>query len=106
MERITLERTGQRPLVFTGELIKTESTRRHNSSRWTDMSIYRTAGGKYVASMYHATCWQGEHDTCTAQVFATIEDMCRWFTGETGSEYGAGGPALSALLKDFPEEVE
>lgn len=41
-------RDGSRLLTFEGELIASISSEKDDSARWTEMSLYRTAGGSYV----------------------------------------------------------
>jgi hypothetical protein len=68
MENYTVQDRVRR-LSFQGKLIGKSSTRRSGSLRWTDISIYRTAGGQYIVQreglslVYHwenASCARGE----------------------------------------------
>jgi hypothetical protein len=63
MEPITLTRTGQPPLDFTGELVAESNGRvvaNREQNRWHDLRLYRTAGGQYVLDITYRTEWVGE----------------------------------------------
>lgn len=65
MQDYTLERTGQAPLTFAGEMLARHDSRRtagRDNNRWHVVVIYRTAAGAYVAEVVYRTCWQGEQD--------------------------------------------
>jgi hypothetical protein len=67
----TVRRDGDRDLCFEGELIASISSRRHEgkaNTRWNELALYRTAGGKLVASKIGRTIWQGEVDRYEAVV--------------------------------------
>lgn len=71
MEKIQVQRSGERTLVFRGERIfgaddRTIDGPRQN--RWAELTVYRTAGGKYVAAVCRRTQWQGEEDRYHAAV--------------------------------------
>lgn len=74
---ITLQRTGQAPLTFTGELIAENSghrwwNREHN--RWHTLSLYQ-AGNKYVLAIGYCTQWQGEADRDSVFVLDTPDQV-------------------------------
>jgi hypothetical protein len=71
--KITLPRTGQAPLTFSGELLADTDGERQGGkeqNRWHELAVYRTAGGKYVIAIRYRTRWQGELDHDTAQIVA------------------------------------
>lgn len=74
MTEIKLTRTGLRPLVFNGNLLSEHTTRDHNSTRWTNVRVFETKTGKIVVGIAYMTCWQGETDRLTADVFTTRAD--------------------------------
>ena len=87
MEKITLKRTGLRPLSFTGELVtgfETSPDRAAGSywsgatGRWYEVNLYRTAKGRYVVQVSHYTQWQGEQDEYLARVFDSLEEALTW----------------------------
>ena len=69
MQDYIIKRDGQPPLTFKGDEIGKGTTRDHNSTRWTNVTIYKTKGGKYVAYIERATQWQGEcnHDEAVSR---------------------------------------
>jgi hypothetical protein len=66
MAEIRLTRTGDAPLVFSGkEVAQAAGPRRsgrQEQTRWTDLTVYRTEGGKLVAEIVYRSTWQGESD--------------------------------------------
>lgn len=63
MSIFTLPRTGDRPLQFDGDLVgKTDSRQTQGpcQTRWYELALYRTAGGKYAVAIGYRTQWQGE----------------------------------------------
>lgn len=71
----SLTRTNKRSLTFNGLLLVDRSSKDHNSTRWVKTSIYETDKGKFVVGLGHITCWQGESDRYTAEVFETLEQV-------------------------------
>lgn len=65
METFTLTNDDGRDVRFTGEIIAEASSRRHtgnSQSRWTELTLYRTASGKFVCYEVGRTMWQGERN--------------------------------------------
>lgn len=63
MTTFTLPRTGDRPLQFDGEQIAETDSRQTQGpcqTRWYELALYRTDGGKYVIAIGYRTQWQGE----------------------------------------------
>jgi hypothetical protein len=78
MDTITLNRTGDRQLQFTGEEIATATTREtegYCENRWWELTLYRTDSGRLVGSVAYRTSWRGEHDTDTAYVCDTAQEL-------------------------------
>jgi hypothetical protein len=76
MQIYTVKRDGDRDLKFTGDIIADVSSHSYqgpNQNRWTEITVYRTKGGKYVVSSIGRTCWQGEHDRHDATLCDTPE---------------------------------
>ncbi len=69
-----IRRDGDRALEFSGRIIGEGSDWTHNSTRWTTVTIYRTAGGKIVVKLHDRTQWQGESDTIRAESFRTVSE--------------------------------
>jgi hypothetical protein len=75
-DAITLTRTGQAPLRFTGELLEEsdghiQGGKDHN--RWHELAVYRTNGGSYVVRIAYKTIWQGELDREMAEIVGKPE---------------------------------
>jgi hypothetical protein len=101
MEKITVERDGDRNITFTGELIATASSsddRAMGSSysgstgRWQVLRLYKSKSGQFVAQRINRTRWQGERDTYEAAVCSSHEEIIEFF--------GSGW-----LAKDLLEEA-
>lgn len=83
MKRITVQRSGKRPLRFHGELVAEVGESMNNASpdysgapgRATNVFVYRTQQGKHVLAVHHRTCWQGEEDSYKGTTFDTAEDL-------------------------------
>lgn len=63
METVTLPRTGDRPVRFTGEEVATATSRQSNGpcqSRWYELALYRTDSGRYVLAIGYRSQWEGE----------------------------------------------
>jgi hypothetical protein len=101
MKRITVQRTGQRPLRFHGELIAEDSESMNNASpaysgspgRATHVRVYKTQQGKYVLGVRNATIWQGESDTYHGSVHDSAEELIGSLEGGTGEDYAHPGAA-------------
>ena len=117
MEKHTITRDGDRPIVFTGELIgsgSTHSNQGSNEFRYTDVYIYRTKGGKYVADVQHITRWQGERSTSKAAALNTPAEVVEWLKDDNDGALGRASQEAceeaakndEAFGKAFVEEVE
>jgi hypothetical protein len=102
----TLERTGQRPLRFTGELLAEAGTSMNNAA--SDYSgttgichtakVFRTTAGKYVVGLVTHTAWQGHRDSHQAEVFDTLAELADWLVGS------APARITDELLPALPDE--
>lgn len=87
METITLENDNAPEVRFTGELVATAKSSANNASghysgatgRWTELRLYRTAGGRYVAQSVGHTQWAGEHTRYSTVVCETTADVIAFF---------------------------
>lgn len=78
MAEHTLARTGDAPLVFSGELLAGESGRWHRGrerNRWMDVAIYRLDAGGYVYARHYHTLWEGEDERAEAVLVADDEAL-------------------------------
>lgn len=65
MDTITIERDNDRDIRFIGVKIGFASSQRDQNAgpeRWTELTLYRTAGGKLIARQVGRTQWDGEQD--------------------------------------------
>ena len=87
-ETIIVKRTGQAPLRLRGERVAFCGSSDNNAhpqysgspGRSQSVSIYKTAGSKYVAAITNETCWQGEHNTDEAAVFPSAKQCIDYLT--------------------------
>ena len=73
-----IRRDGERALAFSGRIIGQADNKDHNSTRWTTVTIYRTASGRVVAKVEDRTQWQGESDHVRADSFAKANEAIRY----------------------------
>lgn len=102
METFTIETDNAPSIRFTGELVASAASSDNTASgssfsglagRWTELRLYRTAGGKFVCSQIGRTRFQGERDRFSAQVCETVAEVIeffghRWLAKELYSEAG------------------
>ena len=62
MDNFMLTRDGDRDVKFEGERLVNVSSRDHNSTRWTDIRLYRSKAGRLIAHMIGRTQWEREGD--------------------------------------------
>lgn len=87
METITIENDGAPNIRITGQLLVCTSSSANNASsyysgsvgRWTELNLYKTAGGRFVAQSIGHTQWQGEHTRYKAAVCQTEADVIEFF---------------------------
>ena len=80
----TLRRDNLPPLRFRGEVIDESSTHTHQSTRWVEVTVYRTAGGRYIIRVRHRTQWQGESDTLRAWSLSRPADIRDYLRDDLG----------------------
>lgn len=73
---------------FTGECIGQASSSDNNaagsnysgqSGRWTELKLYKIAGGKYICHQVGRTRWQGERDRFSGHVCETLDEVKTFF---------------------------
>jgi hypothetical protein len=82
-KQFTIKRDGERSLSFKGRLIAEAksspnnacSNWSHETGRWTELRLYRTAAGKLVAEQVQRTQWQGESDSHAARVCTSDQQV-------------------------------
>lgn len=100
MEQFTLERDGQPPVTFVGEMLGHASSHTAGKPRWFEVGIYRTEQGRYVVHGLGASDILGESDRGWVQVVDTADEV-------VGALYrhGDGGPYLTRTSQDALAEA-
>lgn len=70
MDTVTISRTGDAPLRFTGEMIAEADGQSVNrkTNRWYEIVIYKTSDSQYVVSVGYRSQWEGEQQQDYAYV--------------------------------------
>ena len=96
-----IRRDGERALAFSGRIIGQADDKNHNSTRWTTVTIYRTASGRIVVEVEDRTQWQGESDHVRADSFATATGAIGYLRHAEGDYYDADlSPAAQEAIED------
>lgn len=98
-EEFTLDRTGQRPLKFQGTRIGFGTTKHHDSTAWSEVTLYKTAGGRYIADVVYATQAQSEPDVSEALSCASADELIAALAGEDGKLDRAAFAACEDAVK-------
>ena len=65
--------SGKRPIAFRGEELASATSKRtsgQTSTRWHDLTLFKTEGGSYVLKIVFRTQWENEIDRIWAEVLA------------------------------------
>ena len=96
-----IRRDGERALAFSGRIIGQADDKSHNSTRWTTVTIYRTASGRIVAKVEDRTQWQGESDHVRADSFSTATGAISYLRHSYEDNYDADlSPAAQEAIED------
>lgn len=68
METITVTRDKALDLRFEGALVCKVSSEEEFASRWTELFLYRTEGGKFVGQIVGVSTMEGENNRYKAEV--------------------------------------
>lgn len=88
METFTLQIDNAPDIRFTGELLASVAStdnQAYTSSysgqvgRWTELELYKTAGGKFICHQIGRTRWQGERDRFSGKVCETMAEVKEFF---------------------------
>ena len=77
-EKFTLRRDGMMDLEITGErlaFVSDQRTSGDTNDRFTERTVYKTAGGKYVIHHEYITMWQNESGNSSVKVFDTLKEV-------------------------------
>ena len=97
-----IRRDGERALAFSGRIIGIADNKDHNSTRWTTVTIYRTASGRIVVEVEDRTQWQGESDHVRADSFKTVSEAINYL--RNSGDYDIEG-YLSASAQEAIEDA-
>lgn len=87
MQQYTIKNDGARNIKFTGEVLGHAASSPDTAhpkysrsvGRWTELTLYRTKGGKFVCEEVGHTQWQEEHDRHRAAVCDDQECVIEFF---------------------------
>ncbi len=83
----TIERRGQKDLIFEGKKIgeaKNRMVAGDDQTRWTEYGLYETEGGKLVLVKVNHTRWQGEQTTVETNIFENETEIKEFADGKKG----------------------
>lgn len=99
----TLKRDDARDITFTGAEIASASSkgRSRETGRWTEITLYRTAGGKYICETVGHTQWEGEKIRHSVEVVDSLEAVpdifgAGWLAKEL---YAEGGVPFEEVIE-------
>lgn len=88
METFTLQIDNTPDIRFTGELLASVASTDNqamgssysgSTGRWTELELYKTAGGKFICHQIGRTRWQGERDRFSGKVCETMAEVKEFF---------------------------
>jgi len=88
METFTLEIDNAPSIRFAGELIASAASSDNQAmgggyisqnDRWTELSLYKTKGGKFICHRIGRTRWYGERDRFSGKVCETLIEVKEFF---------------------------
>lgn len=109
METITLQRTGRRPVSFTGELLARVETSSEQASgiysggvgHSSEVRVYRAEfSGRYVVAVTRYSQWQGELTTHEVELFEDGSELAAWIESSAPLALWARDELIAAL--DLP----
>ena len=108
-----LKRSGSRPLKFSGRLISSVEGRfsaGKEQTRYFDLSLYRTADGKFVVQVEYTTCWQDEQcrSYCDTGEDGGVLEMLLWEAWEEcigGSRFTSSPDKIDTLRGRYKNAI-
>lgn len=78
-EKVEFDRMNKRPLAFDGTIIATVDSRDYeivedDPHHWTELTVYRTRGGKFVLRTVGRSTVDGEIDRNTAVIRDSLDE--------------------------------
>jgi hypothetical protein len=98
-----------RDVKFAGYVmadVTSHSNQGPSQNRWTEISIYRTRGGKYIVQIVGLTCYQGESNRYEVTVCATEDEVVKALEGGEGQLGWLAKDALDEAGIDHEQVVE
>jgi hypothetical protein len=74
IREVKLHRTDNRPLAFYGTEIAYATDKQRDSTRWTNVRLFKANQGGYVVGIARLSCFIGERDHLTAEPVKTIKE--------------------------------
>jgi hypothetical protein len=102
-EEFVLKRTGQRPLRFQGTRIGFGTTKRHASPEWTNVAIYKTAAGRYIADIEHGRAYPAMSEISETLAAECVDEL---IAATRGLDLAARGACTLALQNALAGECE
>jgi plasmid replication initiation protein len=91
---------------FEGTKLADVSSRSNSGGRWTEITIFRTKGGRWIAQIVGRTQWQGEHDRHAVKIVETEAELVEALRDEYEGHLGwLAKEALEAAGIDTAEEI-
>jgi hypothetical protein len=101
MSEFSLQRSGQLPLRFNGELLAVADSKRPDGVRWSELGIYRLDDGRYVVHSVGRTKHPNERDRFAATICDGATAVLRALVRDNGRYTDLALRALSdAANKD------
>ena len=102
---ITINRDGFPPIRFkmAPDCYWCGSSWSSTSARWTEVHIYKTIGGKYIAEVENRTQSQGERGFTKAEVFTTPAEVIAYLKGDEERLGRVSQEAVSDACRSDPE---
>jgi len=73
-----VKRDNELDIEFDGELVGSVKSE-EKTGRWTELSVYKTHGGKYVCEKKGCTKWAGESTRFSGAVCESIDKVIQFF---------------------------
>jgi hypothetical protein len=108
-ETYNLRNDNGRDVKFAGWMlteVSSHSNQGPSQNRWTEISIYRTRGGKYIVQIVGLTCYQGESNRYEVTVCATEDEVVKALEGGEGQLGWLAKDALDEAGIDHEQVVE
>ena len=101
----TISRDGLPPIRYNGEIIGQQSSRSHNSTRWSVWTIHRTQTGKLILETVHPSQWEHESNGRSATICPDAKALCEAVRRECGNIPEDLSDLLEGLFPDQWVEI-